>query len=254
MPASDPHFVGWLPMPRAFARFLLPVAVGAVVGLAVVAGVVAWGQRSPGDGGWEEGETTLVGVVYAEPYPMIRVPGGDPTDPPRTVLLVGEGKVGAKGRLASLDGQEVRVRGTQLERAGWRMLEVVDAPDALAPAGLSDAEHQRLQRSAPQPLGRVSLRGEIVDAKCYLGAMKPGDGRTHRGCALLCLKGGIPPLFVSRGEGTGPAIYLVVNESLGPADGQILDLAGLPAAVEGDVERLDDVLVIRVARGGARAE
>jgi hypothetical protein len=190
---DDPHYIGWLPMPKAFAKFLLPVAIGAAVGLAVVAGVVAWGQRSPGDGMWDEKTTTLVGVMYTEPYPMIRVPGDNPTDLPRTVLLVGVGKVGVSDRVAALDGRAVRVRGTRLERAGWRMLEVADDPDALAPADLSEAEQLLLGRSAPHPRGRVTLRGEIVDAKCYLGAMKPGDGRTHRGCARLCLKGGMPP-------------------------------------------------------------
>ncbi len=251
---DDPHFIGWLPMPKAFAKFLLPVAIGATVGLAVIAGVVAWGQRSPGGGVWEEKTTTLVGVMYTEPYPMIRVPGDTPTDPPRTVLLVGEGKVGVSDRVAALDGRAVRVRGTRLERAGWRMLELPDAPESLAPADVPETDQVRLRRSAPLPIGRVSLRGEIVDAKCYLGAMKPGDGRTHRGCAVLCLRGGVPPLFVSRSGGTGPEIHLVTDESRGPADGTVLDLAGVPISVDATVERLDDILVIQLARRDAHAE
>ena len=28
---------------------------------------------------------------------------------------------------------------------------------------------------------RLWLRGEIVDAKCHLGGMNPGDGKTHHG-------------------------------------------------------------------------
>jgi hypothetical protein len=245
---DDPHFIGWLPMPKVFARFLLPVAIGATVGLAAVAAVVAWGQPSPGDGKWEEKTTTLVGVVYTDPYPMIRVPGDDPTAPPRTMLLVGEGKVGVNVRVAALHGLAVQVQGTRLERAGWRMLEVADAPDALTPADLSEAEQFRLRRSTPHPRGRVKLRGEIVDAKCYLGAMKPGEGRTHRGCALLCLKGGIPPLFISRSEETGPAIYLVASESGGAATDSLLDLAGLPVEVEGAIEEYGDLSVIRVGQ------
>lgn len=251
---DDSHFIGWLPMPKAFARFLLPVAIGAAVGLAIVAGVVAWGQRSPGDGRWEGHETTLVGVVYADPYAMIRVPGDGPTNSPRTVLLVGEGKVGVNDRVAALDGRAVRVQGTLLERAGWRMLEVADAPGALTPADLPEAEQLRLGRPTPRSLGRVQLRGEIVDAKCYLGAMKPGDGRTHRGCALLCLKGGIPPLFISRSEATGPAVYLVASESGGPAAGSLLDLAGVPSVVDGAIEEYGDLSVIRVGPRGVRAE
>ena len=26
----DPHFIGWLPMPRTYARFLVPVTAGLV--------------------------------------------------------------------------------------------------------------------------------------------------------------------------------------------------------------------------------
>jgi len=46
-------------------------------------------------------------------------------------------------------------------------------------------------------LGVVSLTGEIVDSKCYLGVMNPGQGKVHRDCAARCLSGGIPPIFIT---------------------------------------------------------
>lgn len=252
MAEPAPHFIGWLPMPRAFARFLLPVAVGAVVGLAVVAVVVAVGQRSPGTGVWNDRTATLVGIAYAEPYAMIRVPGSDGAA--ATVLLVEEGKHGAKERVSAFDGQPVRVSGTLLRRDGWRMLELAATEDGLRPADLPEPELAGLRRPPPRPLGRVTLRGEIVDAKCYLGAMKPGDGRTHRGCALLCLKGGIPPLFVSRTGGATRPIRLLTSEFGGPVPDAQLDLAGLPVVVDGVVEEHDDLTVLRVFPNGVRAE
>ena len=45
---------------------------------------------------------------------------------------------------------------------------------------------------------RVMLRGEIVDSKCYLGVMNPGEGTVHRDCAARCLSGGLPPMLVVR--------------------------------------------------------
>ena len=46
---------------------------------------------------------------------------------------------------------------------------------------------------APQVLAdNVTLKGEIIDPKCYLGAMKPGGGKTHKACAMRCIAGGIP--------------------------------------------------------------
>lgn len=251
----DPHFIGWLPMPRAYARFLAPVAAALVVAAAAAAAFLANSQSSPGDGRWDSGHlTAFVGVVYAEPYAMIRVPGGGPEDSPTTMLLVGEGKSGTKDRVRPFDGRPVRVAGTLLARDGWRMLELAAGVDGLHPADLPEHEQARLRRSAARPLGRATLRGEIVDSKCYLGAMKPGGGRTHRGCAVLCLRGGVPPLFVSEDGGTGRTTYLIASEALGPIDGPLIDQAGLPVQVEGTIERLDDIPVIRLTSLGARTE
>jgi hypothetical protein len=43
----------------------------------------------------------------------------------------------------------------------------------------------------------VAVTGEIVDSKCYLGVMNPGQGKVHRDCAARCISGGIPPFFVT---------------------------------------------------------
>src|SRR5262249_8484906 len=109
---DDPHFIGWLPMPRLYAPFLAPVVAGLLVVGVVTAVLIGGGQRSPGDGRWDdERATTFEGIVYAEPYAMIRVPGTSPGDAVVTVLLVEEGKFGAKERVRPFDGQPVRVTG-----------------------------------------------------------------------------------------------------------------------------------------------
>ena len=46
-------------------------------------------------------------------------------------------------------------------------------------------------------VGTVRVTGEIVDSKCYLGVMNPGNGKVHRDCAARCISGGIAPIFVS---------------------------------------------------------
>ena len=57
-----------------------------------------------------------------------------------------------------------------------------------------DAHTERaLAGLLPRPLGSLQIEGEIVDIKCWLGRMKPGDGRTHRACGQFCIQGGIPP-------------------------------------------------------------
>ncbi len=244
----DPFFVGWLPMPRRYARFLLPVACLLVVAAAVGGAVLAWGQRSPGPGTWDDDTVTLTGVVTAEPYARLRVPG-DAGGPPRTLLLVNEGKFGAKDRVRPFDGRPVRVRGTLLARGEWRMLELADGDDALSAADLPEVDAAALRTPPATPLGPVELRGEIVDSKCFLGAMKPGGGRTHKGCAVLCLRGGVPPAFVSRDE--GDVLYLLTGPDGGPLAPTYFDLAGDRVRLAGRAERWGDLRVLRVDRASA---
>jgi hypothetical protein len=242
----DPHFIGWLPMPRAYSRFLVPVAAGLVIAAAVTAALIARGQPSPGDGRWDDERTkTFVGIVYADPYAMIRVPGAEPGDPTATILLVEEGKFGAKDRVRPFDGQSVQVTGTLLSRGGVRMLELAAGEDGLrrrrtGPTG-------DLRRPAPQQRGRVTLRGEIVDSKCYLGAMKPGGGRTHKGCAALCLRGGVPPLLVTPDDAGGTHSYLLTNETAGPLGEELLDRVGEDVELSGELELWGDVAVLKTA-------
>jgi len=81
------------------------------------------------------------------------------------------------------------------------------------------------------PDAPVRWTGEIIDPKCYAGSMKPGDGKTHKACAALCLRGGIPPVFV-----TGPdhAAYVLTTAGGRPIQGD--DLARVIAVVGDRVE------------------
>jgi hypothetical protein len=243
-PDRDPFFIGWLPMPRRYARFLVPVALALVAAAGVAGVILARGQRSPGPGTWADDVTTFTGVVYAEPYAMIRVPGEGGT--PLTLLLVNEGKFGAKDRVRALDGKPARVGGTLLARDGRGMLELADGDAGLQPAELAEADRAALRRPEPRQLGTVTLGGEIVDSKCYLGAMKPGGGRTHKACAVLCLRGGIPPLFAGR-DGT---LRLLVDAGGGPLHPAHCDRAADPIELTGAAEEWGDLPVLRVAAPG----
>jgi hypothetical protein len=243
MPEPDPHFIGWLPMPRAFARFLAPVAIGLLVGAGVLAGVVAFHQPLPGTGQWDDQPTTHEGVVYAEPYAMLRVPGADG---PETLLLVEEGKHGAKDRVKPFDGQPVRVSGTLLHRDGRRLLELSSGESGLRPVEMSAERRSALERTTPASLGTVTLVGEIIDPKCYLGGMKPGAGRTHKGCAVLCLRGGIPPMFVSHSADGSPAYYLLTNSDRGPLSPDVFGRVGERVTMTAELERWGDLHVLKV--------
>lgn len=248
MPDSDPFFIGWLPMPPAYRRFLIPVSAALLALAAVVAATVALLQRDAGGGRWEPVEETIDGVAFAQPYAMLLVPG----DPPSTMLLVESGKFGALERVRTLtdgagQGVPVRVTGTRLHRDGRSMLELAPGERGLVRLSEADARPLRpLSRPPTEPVtDAVTLHGEIIDPKCYLGAMKPGGGKTHKACAMLCIAGGIPPMLV-----TPEAYYLLVTDEGEAANAMLLPYVGDTVRLRGTLERRGDMWVMRVSPGG----
>jgi hypothetical protein len=83
-------------------------------------------------------------------------------------------------------------------------------------------------------LGQVVVRGEIVDSKCHLGVMKPGEGPTHRDCAVRCLLGDIPPMLVPHDHAELGRLSLVSPDGRPFARGTDLS-AGRPVSVRGEL-------------------
>jgi hypothetical protein len=83
---------------------------------------------------------------------------------------------------------------------------------------------------ALQALGDVSLAGEILDSKCWFGAMRPSSGKVHKACASLCIRGGIPPAFFARGPANQGALMIMTTggRAHGPA---LLELVADPVRV-----------------------
>ena len=95
------------------------------------------------------------------------------------------------------------------------------------------------------PLGRQTLVGEIVDSKCFLGVMNPGQLTPHRACAIRCISGGVPPVLLVR-QKDGPAIYLLLVSSDGkPVNKQVLDLVAEPVEITGEVDRQGELLILK---------
>jgi hypothetical protein len=106
----------------------------------------------------------------------------------------------------------------------------------------------------PETLGRVeSLLGEIVDSKCFLGVMKPGEGKPHRSCATRCLSGGVPPqLLVESSDGSRRLLLLAATDGSALAPASFLGLVGEPVMASGTVERRAGLLVLRLDASGLR--
>ncbi len=188
-------YVGYLPKaPTALARFVRRVIV--VLGLlAVTTSLVLIVSQMPfANSTFEYGKVrSFEGIVVTQPFPTLLVarPGEiGQQDKYSRYLLVAPGKHGADELVASFDGKQVRLQGQLIYREGGTMVEIT-------PGSVSIVNTAPAAQETTRNLGAVSLTGEIVDSKCYLGVMNPGQGKVHRDCAARCLSGGTPPIFVT---------------------------------------------------------
>lgn len=224
---QDEFYIGYLPRaPQRIAKLLRRVVATVLVGGMLVALLLVLGQQRLPLSTFEfQQDREYQGVIRATPYPALLVQ----TENSLTqYLLVATGK--QRAEVAAFDGQAVKLRGALIHRDGTQMLELV--PDALTV--LSAAP---IPLPAKADLGTFTLVGEIVDSKCYLGVMNPGHTKPHRECAVRCISGGIPPLFIAR-DAQGNELKLLLTDALGaPVNQVILDEIAEPLEITGRVVR-----------------
>jgi hypothetical protein len=244
--SEDEFFVGYLALPVKTKRFVLGVAAACCVLLLGLAVLLAALRDPPASTMLVK--VSLTGKLDARAYGVLwTVEEGRPA----AVLIAGGGKFGLPAAAKRLFGQTVQAEGLLLEREGYRMLEL--SRIAAEPALTLDVEAARVLASlAPTPLGRVQVEGEIVDIKCWLGRMKPGDGRTHRACAQFCIQGGIPPVLVARSLGGRSDHYVLTDRAGKPINDAVLPYVAEAVALQGVAERVGSMLFLRIDPGQIR--
>jgi hypothetical protein len=216
-------YIGYLPKaPTATARFIKKGVAGLAVFTLIAAMSLVLSQMPFARSIFEFGNwRSFEGVVVTRPYPMLLVPRPGSHEFSQ-YLLVAPGKHGADSLVAAFEGKQVRLQGQLIYRDAQTMVEI----DPKTITVMESAQNPGPETTA---LGTVTLTGEIVDSKCYLGVMNPGRGKVHRDCAARCLNGGIPPaLLTSTGE-----IVLLVNHD------------DKPFAKDGLREFVGEVVVVR---------
>jgi hypothetical protein len=158
----------------------------------------------------------------------------------KTYLLVSDEKRGAEAALGATPDGSVKLSGFPISRSGIGMLQLAASDVAVI------SETPAIEEPAREVHRTATLEGEIVDSKCWLGVMRPGDGHIHKACASLCIRGGIPPMFVRRGEGDGPDVMLLTQAdgSTVPPD-LILPYVGDPVRLTGTIEKRGDLWVLK---------
>jgi len=243
---NDEFYIGWeAKAARGIGRKVRKVVAVALALALLVPAVLAVSQRMIGASVFEWGNLkTFSGVLQVTPCPHLLVPrpggvnGGQQAF--STYYLVAPWKFGLNhDAIAPLDGRPVTLTGTLIYRGSQTMIEVL-------PASIQ-ATNIATTRALPQSiaLGKQKFVGEIVDSKCFLGVMNPGQLIPHRACAIRCISGGVPPVLLVR-QTNGPAIYLLLVSADGkPVNKQVLHLVAEPVEITGEVERQGELLILR---------
>ncbi len=256
-------------------RFVRRPAVGLVVLAAAVGLGLALLLERFDEGVFEYGTVRdYEGELLVDPHPRLITADG----PAEGYLLVGTGKHGLDVRSESSPpwtpspSRETALSGTSIRNPEAAMLEVhsLELPEGAAepgpavepdaPAGpatwappLDDENVGAGSEANPLPgaatnVIRMSghrLVGEIVDTKCYLGAMKPGRGKPHRDCASLCIRGGIPAALLVGTESGERSLVHLLNLQGQPLGHEVLEWVGEPIEVWGNLRRRDNRLFLR---------
>ncbi|MEM7622968.1 MAG: hypothetical protein AAF235_07160, partial [Planctomycetota bacterium] len=252
-------YVGYRSTPVPYRRFVQLIAPLLVLSMVTTASLLSREQPAWGDGVWDTASAkTFEGTVQLVPYPMLTVVSVDGVESDAgPYLLVRPGKLGASADAAPFDGSAVSVTGYLLEREGRRIIELDTAAEAPIVAR-ADAAVTLTQPAWSSP-ALVTFTGEILDSKCYIGAMKPGEGRGHKACAITCVSGGIPPMIVTLdadGNRRYTLLTLASGEAITGSDLEtMLPLIADPTTVTGRSGALGDwgLLAIDPASGIARS-
>lgn len=243
----DEFYIGYLPQaPRKVAIWVRRccLALFAVAALTVIL-LVTGQHRFPLSVFEFQQYRQFEGVVREKPYPMllVRRPGETwKSSGVSSYLLVSPGKHGADDEAAGFDGKQVQLQGSLIYRGEMVMIEVI--PHSLKTIGETAGMSEDQQAKASEDLGIFTLTGEIVDSKCYLGVMNPGQTKPHRECAVRCISGGAPPLFIAR-DANGRTVSLVlVSADHQPVNQKVLNLVAEPVEISGRVVREGEQLFL----------
>lgn len=248
-PAARPtdineFYVGYLPAPHGIASAMRFSLLALTLLVAMAGAILAIGQRHPGEGSWDFTLVEKTGVLILMPYPMLI---DDETPHHPSILLVEPGKHGSGERLKPFAGQRITLRGTIIQRDLWCIMELGAEESAVQVISPPRDGALATPTRGIAWAGDTEITGEVVDPKCFLGAMRPGDGKAHRACAALCIFGGIPPVLAASPHDDKPRCTLLVAPDGGPANELVLRHAGETVTLRGTLGSIAGWDVLKIA-------
>lgn len=245
MKREDDFFVGYLPTPPGVSKRMNRIVTALAISVLAIAATVGIAQHGFAHSRFEFGQyRSFEGVLLERPYPMLLVmrPGDTRHSSPFSVyLLVDQFKYGANDRVRGFNGQRVSLEGELIYREGSSMIEL--KPGSIRKMNPADPS------GAPALIsfGPLTLTGEIVDSKCFLGVMSPGNGKVHRDCAARCISGGVPAALVTNDKQNPGAVYYLQSATGGKLSDNMFWPVGEVTTVSGEGLKIGDqqFLIVR---------
>ncbi len=232
--------------------FLLVLFCGSGIGIAMH-------HRYISSSSFELGNfSKLEGFYFNEPVPLIKVVEGKDIHGNlvfKSIPLVNYAKFGAdelvkayeEKNQISLHGRRVTLLGTLLYDDGKALLELSKREASILEASeVIDADLRKQIAPDMERLGRQSIKGEIIDSKCYFGAMRPGFGKPHRACAVRCISGGIPPVLAATNYEGAINYFLIRGSNKEAINKEVIPYVSEPVILTGDLVRFDDWMVLYI--------
>lgn len=237
---KDSFFIGYQKTPDRDRRFLLTAIPLLILASGGFAHLFSRSQTSPPAARWPKRTTALSGQLIKEPYPHLLVPNNYATHGYDTVFLVQLSKYGAQSLVKDIPNSYVEVTGKILSRH--------DSPNNYLVEAIHIEKHKKdipISGKEEKDYGLQRLSGCILDSKCHYGVMRPSEGITHKACASLCLRGGIPPFFIP--DCTSADRIFLVTDAQGKANPQaILSYVLDSISVEGRIIAINNYFQFRI--------
>ena len=245
---KTPFFVHYLPLPPELRAFVIWLVFGLSVLILILSIVVPALQNQFGPG-WRQPTREISGLLLdgpGAPQLLIPRPDGAGDSAYSRVLLASTRKLAPPASVLDKSDAWVTLRGALFSNGS---LTVMNTNRATV---LNEPLSNQPVPTEPNVLGEFTLRGEIIDAKCFSGVMKPGAGKTHLGCAVRCISGGVPAMFHTRNAQGQELDLLLVDEKGNAVNDRVLDRVALPLEIRGEVLKLNDLLLLRADPSGYR--
>lgn len=225
-------------MPARNKKALLALLVPLFFFLPFIAWLVVSHETPFNDHEFELGtEREFQGIYFSMPQPLIILDEAFlPEGHDKEAILLGYGKFGAQSTIrkwmanhGNFEGKRIRIRGTLLRGDQKILIELTQGENALR-----NVERALTYPIRQTPAKAIMVKGEIIDPKCWFGAMKPGEGKVHKSCAIRCISGGIPPVLKVP-KNNGHLYYLLETPAGEDMHQSLLEFVAEPVEVSGEV-------------------